>query len=423
MIATRILWPKGSEGQEGKMKNRQFSFVFALFLMSALVKVPVFGQAAQTSSSLTTPGDRFLCPTVVSLSDGTIIFGLLIGMEGDGLVVRVGKELRTIPLDTIARVRIDMEKDNTSFALSGILMGAYLGNILFYGTKPSIFREKSGSFLGDFLITGGGAGAGFGLGYLVSSLGLRTKHLFDLSKSGVEKYAEWERLKKFVLGVESATPRFHIFLQAAHVFFRASEQSQATLKKAGYSDSLYGPGFWSYDQASAFNLLRSVRACFSLSHDLKIGAAAYFVGEPDWGTGKWDTLASYNISQKLSGTGYYVTAEFGPLASKLPKGISWDAGAGLGAAQIAFEFQTDVYASYPNYGYQRSDRSFRRWFASGVIFTTLGLNLTQSLMLGLTADYVWIPTRDIKGIPEAQIPTQKIQFGNSSVGLVMRWHF
>lgn len=412
MIATRILWPKGSEGQEGKMKNRQFSIVFALFLMSALVKVPIFGQTAQTSSSFTAPGDRFLCSTVVSLSDGTIIYGLLIGMEGDSLVVRVGKEIRPIPLDTIARVRIDMKKDKTSFTLSGLLLGADLGNVLLF---------RSGSPLGEVLLTGAYAGAGLGLGYLVSSLSLKTKHLYDLSKTGVDKYAEWERLKKFVLGVESTTKRFHVSLQASHVFFRASEQFQATLKKAGYGDPLYEPG--SDTQASAFNFLRSVRACFSLSPALKIGAAAYFVGQPSWVTFKWDTSASYDIFQKLSGAGYYATAEFGPLASKLPKGISWDVGAGLGAARIDFEFQTDVYASYPNYGYQRYDRSFRRWFASGVVFTTLGLDLTQSLMLGLTADYVWIPARDIKGIPEAQIPTQKIQFGNSSLGLVMRWHF
>lgn len=271
MIATRILGSKSSRDREGTMTKRLFSFIFAFSILAAFVDVPGFGQAAQTSSSLTAPGDRFLCPTVVSLSDGTIIYGLLIGMEGDGLVVRVGKELRTIPLNTIARVRIDREKDKTSFILSGTLLGAYLGNVLFFRTSPAVFRGQSGSPLADGLLTGASAGAGLGLGYLVNSLSLRTKHLYDLSKTGVDKYAEWERLKKFVLGIESTTKRFHVSLQASHVFSRASEQSQAVLKNAGYG---VAPYFWPDGDASAFNLLRSVRACFSLSHALKIGAAA-----------------------------------------------------------------------------------------------------------------------------------------------------
>jgi hypothetical protein len=360
---------------------------------------------------------------VVSLSDGTIIYGLLIGIEGNSLVVRVGKELRTIPLDTIARVRIDMEKDKTSFTLSGILLGAYLGNVLFFRTSPAVFRRQSGSPFADVLLTGASAGAGFGLGYLVNSLSLRMKRLYDLSKTGIDKYAEWERLKKFVLGIESTTKRFRICIQASHVFFRASNYSQSVVKSTGYD--IY-PDYFNGDGNSAgskINLLRSIRLSFSLNQALKIGMAAFFVGEPSWGAYYWDASADYRLSQRLSGAGYYVTAEFAPLASILPKGFSWDVGAGLGAARIDFEFQTDVYASYPNYGYQQSDRSFRRWFASGVVFTTLGLDLTQSLMLGLTADYVWIPAQDIKGIPEAQIPTQKIPFGNSSLGLVLGWHF
>jgi hypothetical protein len=403
------------------MTQRLFSIVFVFFFSAAFMEVPGLGQATQPSASLTAPGNRFLSPTTVSLSDGTIIFGLLIGLEGNSLVLRVGEELRTIPLDTIAQVRIDRSKDKTTFLLSGLLLGAYLGNINFYGTSPSIFRKNTGIPLMDVLLTGGAAGAGLGLGSLVNSLSLNTKQLYDLSKTGIDRYAEWERLKKFVLGAESTTKRFHVSLQASHVFTRVSEQFQATLKKAGYGG--YELGFWSDSQASTFNLLRSVRACFSLSRALKIGAAAYFVGEPSWVTFKWDTSASYDVSQKLSGAGYYATAEIGPLASLLPKGLTWDVGAGLGAARIASEFQSNVSASYPNYGYQRSDRSFRRWFASGVVFTTLGLDLTPSLMLGLTADYVWLPAQDIKGIPEAQIPAQKIQFGNSSFGLVMGWHF
>jgi len=86
----------GSDGKEGMMKHHLLSFVFTLFLMSTLVKVPVFGQAPQPPSLSNTPGDRFLSPTVVSLSDGTLISGLLIGMEGDSLVVRVAKEIQHI---------------------------------------------------------------------------------------------------------------------------------------------------------------------------------------------------------------------------------------------------------------------------------------------------------------------------------------
>jgi hypothetical protein len=102
-------------------------------------------------------------------------------------------------------------------------------------------------------------------------------------------------------------------------------------------------------------------------------------------------------------------------------------GLGLGAAKVDFKLDTykQIYANSPPYYEEdiQHSQKISNTFFGGVVFTDLDIVLGRSFSLGISADYVLLPSREAPAVSEMGIPAQKIRFGNSCIGLTMGLHY
>jgi hypothetical protein len=106
----------------------------------------------------------------------------------------------------------------------------------------------------------------------------------------------------------------------------------------------------------------------------------------------------------------------------MPKPIVWNVGLGAGVAKVNFSLESSIHSWCPTFE-ERSEHNISKTFFSGVIFTELNLYLHEAMSLGLTADYVFIPSEQAPEILEGGIPAQKLRLGNASVGFTLGFHF
>jgi hypothetical protein len=93
-------------------------------------------------------------------------------------------------------------------------------------------------------------------------------------------------------------------------------------------------------------------------------------------------------------------------------------GLALGLATIDFEINYGDYIKrYDDFSYKK-DKTY-----SQVIFTEFLFKPMHGISLGFTADYSWSPAQTIPEIPHTSIKSKKINFGNSSIGFLMRLNF
>jgi hypothetical protein len=94
-------------------------------------------------------------------------------------------------------------------------------------------------------------------------------------------------------------------------------------------------------------------------------------------------------------------------------------GGGLGIASIDYNRSTTISGITPQYSsFNIADNSLSAYF-----FGQLDFELVEGLSVGLIADKVFGPSRDAPAVPEANIPAQTINFGNTSVGFTVSFHF
>jgi hypothetical protein len=100
-------------------------------------------------------------------------------------------------------------------------------------------------------------------------------------------------------------------------------------------------------------------------------------------------------------------------------------GGGFGTASIDYTRTTSAW-SYVQFGtgsQQSSLFTVSENILVGYLFGQVEYEVVDGLSLGLVADNVFGPSRDAPAVPEANIPAQALNFGNSSVGFTMSIHF
>jgi len=378
-----------------------------------------------TQSSFELPIDLNILFSKVMIyhQEGGILTGLLVGVEDKALKIRRGGKDIKIPANNLAKVIIETEKKTSHHTLQGALLGTYLANLIFLRAEnhPTAYMRDPGSIFGIFLTNTIFVGAGGGLGYLLSLIRQKREKVFDFKGNQEKKYAEWERLRRFVIGSTQGPKKVHISIQAGHVFTQVSNRYFNLLKNNDYYVSRYICTSSGCGEASDFNLLRKLQFTVSLSSNIETGFALIWSGEPSLRASTWETGSSSRVSQSLSTTGYYGIGIYKPFHKHMPKQTAWNVGVGVGAAKFDFSLNTHSESWYP-YNEKSKDHIISKTLFSGVIFTELNIYLYRSLSVGLSADYVFVPSKYAPEIPEAEIPAQKLRHGNGCIGFSIGLH-
>jgi hypothetical protein len=363
---------------------------------------------------------------LVYLREGGALSGLLVGVKNDNLILRISGRDEEIPLDNLARVTIETERKRTHYGAYGMLLGAYLGNLISFRAKnqPTAYmQDMEDATLGLVLWNLIFASAGGGLGYLASSIFEKGEKVFDFTGNGKERQSEWEKLKRFIIGFALPSKKVHLTVQAGYVFTRVSSQYKNIFKNAGYYVSSYSYLFEEHaEEANDFNFLRKFQLTISPISTAEIGFAIYWLGEPSTQGDKWPTGFRASVAQSLHTIGYYAIAIYKPFLKQMPNSIVWNAGIGVGAAKVNFSLKSYLDFWEP-YFEERSEHNISKYSFSSVIFTELNLYLHESMSLGFTADYAFIPSEQVPEILSAGIPAQEIRLGNGNIGFTLGLHF
>lgn len=402
-----------------------------IFIVTLLVPVGEFTAlraesiSKQESVQGETTLDVLFNVVLIYLKDGSRLSGLLVGIEGDVLIVRIGGKDERIQSRNITKIIIKREKKLSRYVVSGMLLGIYVGNLALLRAKnqPTFYMEDKGSELWLLMWNAIFAAAGGGLGILGSSALEKGEEVFDFTGNMDKRYREWERLHRFVIGDIPVQKKIHFRIQAGKVFPRVSNRYRDLLIDNDYYVSRYG---WldnqEWEEASDINLLRKVQLTYFLNNFIEVGVASVWLGEPSIQGNKWG-YGGEHIWQKLAANGLYAVGAFKPFSKGVPKGISWEFGAGAGAAIINFNLTARSTTWYPTTTEETFEHSISKTLFSGIVFTELSFYLYDSLSLGLIADYTYIPEQEVPAVPLANLSAQRLRFGNSNIGISLGFHF
>lgn len=376
---------------------------------------------------------------IILLRSGSMLAGALVGVESDAVVLlRKGQEEK-IPRQDIRRITIEKESNRSRSAFQVMLLGTYLGNVLLFRAEdePAFYLRNdlcSGAIaLWETIIVG----ASTGLGFLLSGILEKNEQVFEFSDSAKENLANWERLKRFILGIGDQK-KFHLSLHGGQVFPRISSRYKSLFQSAGYE--VYKSGYCYYGEcageASDFNMLRKVQLTYSIKPYLDVGLAMSWLGErpisgyketsfqaydPYWGY-QYTAHEHHNFSQQVSSTGYFVVGVCRPFFNQTPKKISWNVGFGVGTIKTDFILQSYSHNTYSYVDTTEVSKLSKLRFGA-LAFTELNFNLIEGLSLGFAADYAFTPAIEAPGLPEAGIPAQRLGGVNGSVGFNLGLHF
>lgn len=368
---------------------------------------------------------------VIHRREGTYLSGLLVGVENDKLIIRIGERDEKLHYLNLSKVTIEIEKKRGRNLLSAILLGTYLGNLLFNRAKnqPTAYMKGKEPYGGNgsvLLSSAFYALVSGGVWYYVGSKFEREKKEFNFNGTEEKKAAKWERLRRYITG-EFVSKKINLTTQASYVFTRVSSHYATLFKHAGYDIGSSSYMFDDYfEGAMDFNLLRKLQLTITAPSNNDFGIAVYWPGEPSVCGYRYDGNGSYYIDQVLYTTAYYAVIVLKPPRFQKSKRISLNIGIGAGMAQVDFKLRTSSETWNPSnwtYDTTRNQYNISKRLFSSVIFTELNFYLRDDLSLGLVADYVYIPSLQAPEIPEAGIPAQKLRLGNASVGFTLGLHF
>jgi hypothetical protein len=370
----------------------------------------------------------YLSKVIARTADGKSHYGLLTGVEGDELILKRGTNEERISYRDISEVSVESKKNTGAFMTSGMVLGIYLGNLLYRAEgQPVAYVPEGASFIWDFVF----ASAGIGLGYL-AGLFEKDEVVFQFDGGAEDRLAEWGRLKSFLAG-RLRDKKIHLSIQAARVFTSVFQRYRNAFASAGYytSSGFYplSPGSSQYDYekrvepAARFNLLRKAQLTVSLQPKIDVGAAVVFSGEPGVGGTRWEDGGYRAVWQTYESVGYYAVAVYKPLLGILPEKVQWGIGVGAGASRVDFELGLHSEEYYQDYEEKWARHQITQTVPSGLAFTELSFFFGPNTSLGLTADYVFGPSRNVPEFPEWNLPAQKIRLGNGSLGVVFGMHF
>jgi hypothetical protein len=153
-----------------------------------------------------------------------------------GLVLRQEGQDKVIPYEELKHVVIEGKKNWSAYASSGMILGLYLGNVMFFRAQDTPpFYMKHAAALGIVFGNAVIVAAGGGLGWLVSSMVEKGEREFDFTGEEKKRLKQWDRLQSFVTGIGRYRPKkIHLTVQGGYVSAWNSDQYRSLLQKSGY---------------------------------------------------------------------------------------------------------------------------------------------------------------------------------------------
>jgi hypothetical protein len=254
------------------------------------------------------------------------------------------------------------------------------------------------------------AAAGAGLGLLAGAVFEKGERIFNFTGSAQKRQTEWEKMGRFITG-ERSLKKVHLSIQGGHVFTQIIPQYANLQQSYYYNYDYYDYGY--PGMANNFNLMRKFQLTISPKKNFEVGFAMYWLGEP----------SLYRVPCTTNTKAYYAVGICKPLLWKLPKGLVWNVGGGLGVAKVNFNLKHTQNMGYPTYDTVTTEHNISKTRFSSFVFTELNFFLQDTLSIGLAADYAFVPSDNAPAIPEAGIPAKKLRFSTGSIGFSLGLHF
>ena len=393
--------------------------LFTIFLVSASLAQTGVRQVAPQDLNRPTDSARRI---MVQGLDGGVTIGQLVGISGETLIVLAKGREQYFPIRSLLHVTIGSER-NTGSVLPGLVLGAYIGNMLFLRAEnqPGAYLQKmryQDEYLIVTILNSGFMAAGGMLTSVINARWAARKHVFDLSRRGVERQKELDRLREFATE-GGLTHRWRLSTYGAKVLTSIAGQYRLLKENAGYTLEPYGGEFDDVyiEPASDINLLRDIQVTYSLTKNVSAGFAYSLLGEPSSSFNKFFENGDAVIKQSLNVPAYHVLINY-TVVSKIAPKIDMTLGVGLGAAAVDFSLQglSRRYV-YPNSVRVELAGGAKATKPSGRLTFELKLPVADRYTVGLAADYVYVVPINVPGMPEFDLPAQTIRPGNISLGI------
>jgi hypothetical protein len=358
-----------------------------------------------------------------TLRDGGVVHGRLTGATAASILVRSGREDRSLALADLRRVSILTEAHPSDGVVPGIALGLYAGNsLLVWSTGgPGFYARhvESHSLVSGWLLAGEAffAAMGAGIGWLAGSIG--GQRSFEFPDAPGDSGRARDEFVRYLAGAPRPA-RIHFLIQSGFLLPGPSARFEDLTAAAGYAKSA-----WS--SVTKFSLLRGLELSYSITPELRAGLRLSFPTEPVFnGYYLSETQGTYaNATQEFRATAFHAVGVRTWSAGKGPRSLSVRAGLGVGVA--SFRLTREAFRSFPDgsggTSYISEQAVIRKTLPSAVILGGFDLPLTAVLSVGLAADFTWIPAVTVPALPANGFGSRKSGLGNGSVGLLIGYHF
>ena len=392
-------------------------------LIAIVYYIPVLGNQQDQTKEDSVATQAFSGTSNIWLKDGNLYRGHGFSLKQDSifLFTLIGKQ--KFNKNQINKISIDSERKSYKNGFAGLYLGVLLGNILLYHEdySPTAYIDNETDNIFYWLMNIVFAGAGAGAGYLIDQVSDKSTS-FDL----LENINNWQKVKNLHSSKMAYPGNWHFTIQSAWVYPRIENIYRKPLKENGFSSSDYF--YYHYQESSIFNLLRKVQLTYSLNHNFEVGAAIFWQGEREWET--YNNVNSTHIRFSNDITGYYAVGIYNLLSFQSTQFINLSLGLALGSANIDFKINMFSWA----HGNNNFNHQTKKSLYSQIVFAEILFKPIYEISFGLTADYAETPAQTIPEIPiidNTQLPqptqtfikSEKIKFGNSSIGFIMRINF
>ncbi|MBE0644100.1 MAG: hypothetical protein IH600_08470 [Bacteroidetes bacterium] len=371
--------------------------------------------------------EHFMTPTVVFRSADVPVAGFLMDASRDSVLLQSRGLSVVIPFRDILKLQLPRAPHAEQAGVSAILMGAYLSDVVLWASKsrPGYYPDVSGDYTWFVL-----SNLTFGAisGALVYLLALPTdadvEHFVFAGSAGA-RLDEERRFLSLVRG-RLTPPRLHVTAQMSTVRPMKTDRASAVLRDAGLTPTLPSPlGGNDHDRRS-LNLLRKFQLTYNPWPAVALGAAYMNLSESaEAQTGvarEGDLVHDITLRHTIDAGIAVITVEPLRTLPSAPYALLLGAGAGAAFSDGNADASTrDATGATPLY--IRDHASLDATLFSMTLFSELRMELTPSLSIGLTAEYVYVQPLSLGPLTGINQTSSQLDFSSWGWGLAMGLHF
>jgi hypothetical protein len=382
--------------------------------------------AARGMWKTTLPPESFLLETVIQRMDGNQAAGYLLDLDRDSIFLQSRGMRRAVAFDDIVRITLPGRERGSSIGLHGFLIGAWAIPLAMMtrnapGSYADVYRNDPSPLLITALLSG--AATGF-VAYLIGKSVERDAEPFTLTVDEAARQKELRRLERFVRP-DRAPPLLHFTVQVAEVHPSETKRTDRILRDAGYVvRTEFGP--WEGYADSPLTLFRKAQVSCTVKPGLALGAAYMNLTEPESheSNGAYSGELIHQLFLDHRADAWYAIATYEPLRTTFRRPLTWLCGAGIGAASLHGKLTTRITSTISSsYVSETHERPLDTGLFSVMLFTEFRVYLYSSLSLGLTGEYIHLPSVTTSPVDGFSTRGAEFDFSSWSWGMALGVHF